>query len=122
VANPPNFKSWDEVRAAVGMADGLAVEPARRLMALTGWSYWTPNTGRSVVERVQTNGGLKVLGPMPTSREDRIRIYQPNSPIDRIVQAVVEPRRDRDEALREAARGNADVLDQIRYLVCRASN
>jgi len=113
------FKSWDEVRAAVSMSDGLAVEPARRLMTLAGWSYWTPNTGRSLVERVETNGGLKVLGPTPTTRDDQVRIYQPNSRVDRIVQAVVEPRGDRDEALREAARGNADVLDQIRSLVCR---
>lgn len=119
MANLSSFRAWDEVRSAIAAGDGLAVEPARRFMSIARWSYWTGNTGRSIVDRIRSEGGLKVLGPNPTGRDDHIRVYQPNGPLDRIISAVLSPSRERDAALREAGRGNADVIDQIRSLVCR---
>jgi hypothetical protein len=88
-------------------------------MLLTHWSYWTGNTGRSVIDRIQSEGGLKVLASIPPERDQPLRVYQPNSRIDRLIGAGRVPSQEGDEVLREAARGNADVIDQIRSLVCR---
>lgn len=109
-------KTFDDIRQGIAEDDGVLATEAERVMGPCGWERWTMNTGPAVVRTLKSNG-FDVFGDAPSHRNAEIRIFIPNTPVGRIVNAVRAPSLQGDEVLREAGRGDSGIVDQIRALV-----
>jgi hypothetical protein len=57
---------------------------------------------------------------LPDSQDESVRLYKHGTPVADVIDAVLQPGEQHDEEIREAAaKETAEVLKQIRELICR---
>lgn len=116
----PQYRSLDDVKEAV--------EKNQNVLTLFMGDLRDAHGAGRLGEHVRSNISKRLAGlglahfpvPLPAYQEERVRIYKLGSPVADLIDAVLAPSRQHDDELRQAVGQNAaEVLEQIRELVCR---
>lgn len=120
-----DFDSPEELAKQVAV-EGLAVVTLLQLREMLGYKKLGPRVLMDVAQGLRAEGlgyfPQYVLDDNPGSRQwDEVRVYAKNSPVGKLVDAVLEPSAKNDTYLIEASSGSdaqaAAILDQVRTLL-----
>src|SRR6266496_512056 len=113
------FKTLEEVRDAVSKEQGVLTLPMQELRD----AYGAGRLGIHV--RTNITKALKGLGlnhypeELPEFQHVPVRVYKQGSPVGDLIDAVLNPSASHDDELRQASGGGeAELVRQIRELVC----
>jgi len=113
--------AFDKINQRVAEAGGIAVIPMWELRDAGGWAKLGVNVVVILANLLDEAGlgTLPVGQQLPLDQAGAVRVYQQKSSIGAVVEAVIKPSGKGDETLRRLTSDDAaDVLDQVRSLVC----
>ncbi|MBI3648450.1 MAG: hypothetical protein HY240_06870 [Actinobacteria bacterium] len=113
------YATLDELREAVERNQGVLTEPMQEIRDAHG-------AGRLGIHvRTNISKALKGLGlshypeALPEYQHVPVRVYKQGSPVGDLIDAVLNPSPTHDDELRQAVSGgDAELLRQVRELIC----
>jgi hypothetical protein len=116
----PTFTSLEELAALVRASGDIVSVPMEKVRDAYGAGRLGIHVRDGISKKLHGMGLGHFPTEIPESQWALVRIYRLGSQIADLVDAVLNPGAEHDEELRQAIEGeSADVLRQVRELVCR---
>ena len=114
-----NLEDYDQLRQLIVENGGVLTLEMGTLRDLHGAGKLGVNVRANISKELRSRGLGHYPGDLPAYYWDAARVYLMGSPAGDLIEAVLTPSADRDEAIREVVNADAsDILAKIRELVC----